>query len=187
MSWEPLLAVFQAGRLAMWTDASVFYGQIIDPAKTQVPPENVGIATLPRGPRADSPFIVVSWAIVASSKSRNPDAAQQFLVWATSRELAAQGMARGITMARNSVWDDPAVRASTNPDLIATRDHASKNGYPYDRPFMTSVGKARDLIGELIIESINSKGASPRIQALAVEKAAGVNDLLKADGEYGGN
>jgi multiple sugar transport system substrate-binding protein len=186
MSWEPLLAVFQAGKLAMWTDASVFYGQIIDPAKTQVPPENVGIATLPRGPKADSPFIVASWAMGVSSKSRNLDAAMKFLVWSTSKELAAQGMARGITMARNSVWNDPAVKAATNPGLIETRDHASKNGYPYDRPFMTSVGKARDLIGELIIESINTKGTSPRLQALAAEKAAGVNDLLKADGEYGG-
>jgi multiple sugar transport system substrate-binding protein len=185
MSWEPLLAVFQAGKLAMWTDASVFYGQIIDPAKTQVPPENVGIATLPRGPKADSPFIVVSWSIAASSRSRNPDAAMKFLTWCTSRELAAQGMAKGITMARNSVWDDPAVKAATNPGLIETRDHASKNGYPYDRPFMTSVGKARELIGELIIESVNTKGASPRLQALATEKAAAVNDLLKADGEYG--
>jgi len=34
MSWDQLMPVFQAGRLALWTDASVFYGQIIDPART---------------------------------------------------------------------------------------------------------------------------------------------------------
>jgi multiple sugar transport system substrate-binding protein len=41
------------------------------------------------------------------------------------------------------------------------------------------------LIGEVIIESINSKGTSPQLATLAAEKAAAVNDLLKTDGEYG--
>ena len=52
---------------------------------------------------------------------------------------------------------------------------------------MSSVGKARDLIGEVIIEAINTKGTSAKLQDLAKEKAKAVNDLLKADGEYGGN
>jgi multiple sugar transport system substrate-binding protein len=185
MSWEALMPVFQAGRLAMWTDASVFYGQIVDPAKTQIPAENVGVARLPAGPKADSPFIVVSWAMGISGKTRDMDSAMKFLTWATSKELALKGMAANITMARNSVWDDPQVKAAMNPGLIETRVHASQNGYPYDRPFMSSVGKARDLIGEVIIESINTRGASNRLQSMATERAAGVNDLLKADGEYG--
>jgi multiple sugar transport system substrate-binding protein len=186
MSWEALMPVFQAGKLAMWTDASVFYGQIIDPTKTQIPADDVGVARLPQGPKADSPFIVVSWAMGVSSKSKAPDGAMKFLTWSTSKDLAAKGMAANITMARNSVWNDPAVKAATNPGLIETREHASKNGYPYDRPFMSSVGKARDLIGEVIIESINTRGASGRLQSMATERAAAVNDLLKADGEYGG-
>ncbi|MDR1905249.1 MAG: sugar ABC transporter substrate-binding protein [Treponema sp.] len=186
MSWEALMPVLQAGRLAMWTDASVFYGQIIDPTKTQIPAENFGVAKLPAGPKGDSPFIVVSWAMGISSKTKNPDAAMKFLTWATSKELAIKGMGANITMARNSAWADPQVRATANPGIIETQAHAAKNGYPYDRPFMSSVGKARDLIGEVIIESINTKGASPRLAAMAAEKAAGVNDLLKADGEYGG-
>jgi multiple sugar transport system substrate-binding protein len=120
-----------------------------------------------------------------SSKTRDMDSAMRFITWATSKELALKGMAANITMARNSVWDDPSVRALMNPGLIETRVHASRNGYPYDRPFMSSVGKARDLIGEVIIESINTRGASTRLQALATEKNNEVNDLLRADGEYG--
>jgi multiple sugar transport system substrate-binding protein len=186
MSWEALMPVFQAGRLAMWTDASVFYGQIIDPTKTQIPAENVGVAKLPSGPKGDSPFIVVSWAMGISSKTKNADAAMKFLNWATSKELAIQGMGANITMARNSAWADPSVRATMNPGLLDTQAHAAKNGYPYDRPFMSSVGKARDLIGEVIIEAINSKGVSTQIPAMAAQRAAAVNDLLKADNEYGG-
>jgi multiple sugar transport system substrate-binding protein len=50
---------------------------------------------------------------------------------------------------------------------------------------MSSVGQARDLIGEVIIESINTKGTSSKLPALAAEKARAVDELLKADGEYG--
>lgn len=111
----------------------------------------------------------------------------KFLDWATSKELAIQGMLSNITMARNSAWQNSEVREKMNPGLIETQAHAAQNGYPYDRPFMSSVGKARDLIGEVIIESIDTKGTSPKLEALAAEKTEAVNELLKADGEYGGN
>ena len=171
----------------MWTDASVFYDQVVDQTKTAIPAANVGVAQLPKGPKGDSPFIVVSWGMGMSSKSKNPDAAMQFLSWATSKEMAVEAMLKNIPMARNSAWANADVRAKMHPGLIETQAHAAKNGYPYDRPFMSAVGQARDLIGEVIIESINTKGTSTKLPALAAEKAKAVNDLLKADGEYGGN
>jgi len=186
MSWDQLMPVFQAGRIAMWTDASVFYGQLIDPEKTSIPSSNIGVAKFPSGPKADNPFIVVSWGMGVSSKSKDMESAMKFLTWATSKEQAVKGMGDAITMARSSVWNDPQITSSMNPGLVETMVHASKNGYPFDRPFMTSVVQARDLIGELITESIATKGTSARLPALAKEKADAVNDLLKADGEYGG-
>jgi multiple sugar transport system substrate-binding protein len=185
MSWEQLMPVFQAGRLAMWTDASVFYGQIIDPAKNQVPAENIGVARLPRGPVSDEPFIIVPWGLSVSSGTRNMESAMRFVEWASSREMARRGMLSNITMARSSMWNDPEITAQMNPGLVDTMIHASQNGYPFDRPFMTSVVQARDLIGEVIIETIGTGGASPRLQALATQKANEVNELLRADGEYG--
>ena len=185
MSWENVMPVFQAGKVAMWTDASVFYGQIVDPAKTQIPAADIGVAQLPRGPKGDSPFIVVSWGMAMSSASKNKDAAKQFLDWATSKELAIEGMLSNITMARDSAWADAEVRKIMNPGLVETQAHAAKNGYPYDRPFMSSVGQARDLIGEVIIESINTKGTSAKLASLAQEKVKAVDELLKTDGEYG--
>lgn len=185
MSWENILPVFQAGKVAMWTDASVFYGQLIDPAKTQVKPEDVGIANFPTGPKQNTPFIVTSWGMSISSQSKNKSAAQKFLNWATSKELAKEAMKASITMARNSAWADKEVRAVISSGLVDTQAFVAKNGYPYDRPFMASVGEARDLIGEVIIESIMTNGESSNLSALANEKAKQVNELLKADGEYG--
>ena len=185
MSWDQLMPVFQAGRIAMWTDASVFYGQIVDPAASTVPEANVGVAKLPAGPKGDQPFIVVSWGMGVSSKSTDRDSAMRFLTWATDRKKAGDGMLAGITMARSSVWSDTSITSRINQGLVDTMVHASKNGYPYDRPFMTSVVQARDYIGELITESITTKGTSTRLEAMAKEKVNQVNDLLKADGEFG--
>jgi multiple sugar transport system substrate-binding protein len=185
MSWENIMPLFQAGKIAMWTDASVFYGQIIDPAKTQLGADKVGIANFPAGPKTNSPFIVASWGMAVAKQSKKKDLAMKFVDWATSKELAAKGMLANITMARSSVWEDKAVLAKVNPGLVETRAFAAKNGTPLDRPYMSAVGEARDLIGELIIESINTKGASPKLEKMAKERVEKVNELLQDTGEYG--
>ncbi len=133
----------------------------------------------------NSPFIVVSWGMAIASQSKNKDQARRFLEWATSKELATKGMLANITMARSSVWEDKAVLAKVNRGLVETRAYAAKYGNPLDRPYMSAVGEARDLIGELIIESINTKGASPNLEKMAKEKAAKVNEILKESGEFG--
>ena len=185
MSWENIMPVFQAGKVAMWTDASVFYGQIVDPAKTQIPAENVGIANFPAGPKTNSPFIVVSWGMAIAKQSKNKDVAARFLDWATNAELAKRGMLSNITMARISAWQDKDVLAKVNPGLVETQVFAAQNGNPFDRPYMSAVGEARDLIGEIVIESINTQGQSPNLGQMAKERAVKVNELLKDSGEYG--
>ena len=50
---------------------------------------------------------------------------------------------------------------------------------------MSAVGEARDLIGELVIESANTKGGSPNLDKMAKERAEKVNELLQDTGEYG--
>jgi multiple sugar transport system substrate-binding protein len=144
MSWENIMPLFQAGKVAMWTDASVFLGQIIDPSKTQLGADKVGIANFPAGPKTNSPFIVTSWGMAVAKQSKKNDLALQFITWATSKELAVKGMMANITMARSSVWEDKAVLAKINPGLVETRAFAAKNGYPLDRPYMSAVGEARD-------------------------------------------
>jgi multiple sugar transport system substrate-binding protein len=109
----------------------------------------------------------------------------KFLQWATSKEMATKGMLAGITMARSSVWEDKAVLAKVDRGLIETRAYAAKYGNPLDRPFMSAVGEVRDLIGELIIESIDTKGQSPNLEKMAKDKAIRVDEILKETGEYG--
>jgi len=185
MSWENILPLFQAGKIAMWTDTAVFYGQVVDPAKTQVAAANVGIANFPAGPKMNTPYFATAWGMTVAKQSKNKDLAMRFLQWATSKEMATKGMLAGITMARSSVWEDKAVLAKVDRGLIETRAYAAKYGNPLDRPFMSAVGEVRDLIGELVVESINTKGESPSLEKMAKEKAARVNEILKETGEFG--
>ncbi len=184
MSWENIMPLFQASKVAMWTDASVFYGQITDPSKSQIPAGGVGIANMPAGPKTNEPFIVTSWGMAVAKQSKKKELAMKFITWATSKELAAKGMLANITMARTSVWEDKAVLEKTHPDLVATRAFAAEHGYPSDRPYMSAVGEARDLIGELIIESINTKGTSTKLESMAKTNVKKVNEILQDTGEY---
>ena len=186
MSWEQLLPVFQAGKLAMWIDVPIWLTQLIDPAKSTVAAENVGVANFPAGPKRDNPFVIVPWGMAVSSKTKDMDSAMKFLNWATSKQFAFDALKDGIQVARNSPWNDPVLKKNIHPDIIKSMEHAFKVGFPEDRPMMTSVAKARDFIGEIVLESINTKGESPKLQALATEKVKDVNNLLKDDGEYGG-
>ena len=186
MSWENILPLFQAGKIAMWTDASVFFGQLVDPAKSQVATENVGIADFPAGLKKNTPYLAVAWGIAVANQSKRKDLAMKFLEWATSKDFAKRAMlVSNIPVARTSAWDDKETRAKVHPGMLATRNFAAKNGFPYDRPYMTAVGEARDQIGEVVIESVNTKGTSPNLEKLAKEKVARVNGLLKDAGEYG--
>jgi multiple sugar transport system substrate-binding protein len=186
MSWENILPLFQAGKIAMWTDASVFFGQLVDPAKSQVAAENVGIANFPAGLKKNTPYLAVAWGIAVANQSKRKDLAMKFLEWATSKDFAKRAMlVSNIPVARTSAWDDKETRAKVHPGMLATRNFAAKNGFPYDRPYMTAVGEARDQIGELVIESVNTKGTSPNLEKMAEEKVARVNGLLKDAGEYG--
>ena len=185
MSWGEIMPIFQAGNLAMWTDASVFYGQLIDPEVSSVPEVNVGVARLPKGPVSDEPYILTSWGMCISSKTEDPESSLNFLKWATGSEKAKLAMLENIPMARSSVWNDPEITTHINPDIVDTMLHASKYGYPYALPIMTSIVQARELIGDLISESVITRGTSPRLQELATQRTNDVNDLLRADGEYG--
>ena len=185
MSWSEIMALFREGKVAMWTEASVFFGQLIDPEESSISAEDVGVAVFPKGPVADQPYIMTSWGMSISSYTEDVDSSMAFLKWATSPEMAKKAMLENIPMARVSVWNDPSITGSLNPEIVETMIHATINGYPYALPFMTSIVRARELIGDVISESINTSGISPRLQSLATQRASDVNELLREDGEYG--
>ncbi len=183
MSWPQAQALFAAGSAAMWTDASVLIAGLLDPETSQVA-DVLGVAPFPAGPRGNSPYMVVPWALAISAQSENQEAAWRFMEWAAGKAVAVRAQAAGLTMARTSAWEDPAVADAIFPGLAESGSAISATALPYDRPLMTAVSEARDSIGSIIVSSIERSGAGD-LTDLADAAVEEVNALLESAGELG--
>ncbi len=183
MSWPQAQALFASGKVAMWTDASTLVSGLIDPAKSVVA-DKVGIAPFPGGPAGSHSYMVVPWALAVGAQTKNKDAAWSFVQWASGKDVAKTALLAGVTVARQSVWDDPAVVKKLFPGLSESAKAIAQTANPYDRPLMTAVGEARDAIGNVITQAIDNSGQGD-LKSAADAAADTVNGLLQKAGELG--
>jgi multiple sugar transport system substrate-binding protein len=156
MSWPQALGIFAQGKAAMYTDASVFYSNMLDATKSVIG-DKVGFAVFPAGPAGSRPYSVTSWGVSLAGTSKNKEAAWEFIKWATSKELTLKTQAKSVPSARTSVWESKEGVANFPPQLVQVIAKSGKVGFPYDRPAVIAVGAARDIIGQVIIASINGE------------------------------
>ncbi len=146
MSWPQAVAIFAQGNAALYTDASSIYANVLDPELSTVA-DKTGVAVFPAGPAGSIMYNVTSWGLAMYSGSQNKDAACEFIKWATSKEIVLKTQGEGaVPGARESVWADPAGAAAFPADWVEAVA-ASANGRGYDRPLVTAVTEARDIIG----------------------------------------
>lgn len=181
MSWPQAQALMAGGKAAMWTDASTLLPGLLDLRKSKVA-DKIGFAMFPAGPAGQHPFMIVPWAVAVSAQSQNKDAAWEFVKWLSSEEVMKRAQLAGNTTTRNAIWNDPAVLAKLHPGMAEIARQAGIIAVPYDRPVMTAVVEARDVIGDVIVKAIESGGTAD-IAGLAKEAAVKVNELLAESGE----
>ncbi len=156
MSWPQAVAVFGQGSVAEYTDANSIFANLLDPTKSTVA-DKTGVIVFPAGPKGSVPYSVTSWGLSMAAGSKNKDAAWEFIKWATSKQIVLKEQGEGaVPGARTSVWADPAGKAKFPADWIAAQQ-ASANGRGYDRPLVTQVNAARDIIGTVITDAINGQ------------------------------
>ncbi|MGE5586988.1 MAG: ABC transporter substrate-binding protein [Clostridia bacterium] len=172
MSWPQALAIFAQGKAAMYTDASVFYSNLLDPAQSEVG-DKVGFAVFPAGPAGARPYSIVSWGLSMSATSRHKEAAWEFIKWATSKETTLKTQSRQVPSARASAWETEEGIKNFPAQLVSVIAQSGKIGLPYDRPNVIAVGQARDIIGSVIVTAIEggdvaaaAKKANAEYQAL---------------------
>ena len=68
--------------------------------------------------------------------------------------MIAFAQAAGISSSRQSVWSDPESIKNYPPDLAAAIAASNPIGVSSDRPLVVQVGKARDVIGAVIVTAI---------------------------------
>lgn len=153
MSWPEAFAVFQQGQAAFIADADSLYKNMTDETQSTVS-EQVGFAPFPEGDAGSKPYNVAAWALAINESSANQDAAWQFIKWATSKEITLEMSKLGVMGARSSVWDDADATAEYPAELVEAIKINGENGEGQDRPLVIQVAKAREMVGEPIVEAI---------------------------------
>ncbi|HYO54448.1 sugar ABC transporter substrate-binding protein [Archangium sp.] len=82
------LTLFNAGKCAMWVDASVAGAFVTDKTQRQVP-DKVGFVKAPRNVTPKGSSWLWTWALAVPTSSKQQQAAFDFIQWATSKEYGA--------------------------------------------------------------------------------------------------
>jgi multiple sugar transport system substrate-binding protein len=161
MSWEEALPLFQQGQAAMYTDASTFLPNVMDPAESKVA-DKAGFAPMPSGPGGDFQTFN-GWAVGMSKFSQKKNPSWMFIQWATSPEVTERTTQEGgIASARQSVEFGDRFPA----DWVETFQGALGNARP-QLPQVGPVPEVRDAIGTAVVASIQGKPVEPAVKASA--------------------
>ena len=185
--YNQMAQLFNTGQVVLLIEAAVLLPSITDPAESQYA-DCVGVAPVPAGPDGMQEANMNTWSAAIYSGSQHKDAAWEFVKFATNKENISQNMLDGLLGYRKSVLEDKEIQEQMFPNLLNVykiyNDETTSRNID-GLPIMTSVTEARDIMGEAVVYSIETKGEGAELEAKMKDAAQKVNDLLKADGEYG--
>lgn len=174
MHWQQAAGVYSQGQAAFCTDADSIWKSFSGPETAVF--EVTGYAPVPGG----KPYNVCSWGFSIPAGSQKAGPAMEFIKWATSKEMIAFAQAAGISSSRQSVWADPDSIKNYPAELVAAIAASNPIGVSNDRPLVVQVGKARDIIGAVIVTAIEggdvaaaAKTANEAYQAIIDEDFGG--------------
>jgi sorbitol/mannitol transport system substrate-binding protein len=84
-SFNEILALFNAGKCGMWVDATIAASFISDPKQSKVA-DKVAFAQAPTAATSKGANWLWAWALAVPAGTKQPEAAQKFIAWATSKE-----------------------------------------------------------------------------------------------------
>jgi len=143
-SFSEILPLFNAGKCAIWVDASSAGLWVSDPSQSTVV-DQVGFANAPIGTTPKGAAALYSWNLVIPASTRKADAAQTFVRWATSKEYVQlvardKGWRLVPTGTRRSTYERPEYREAapfaaterrTLTELITSVANATEPPSPY--------------------------------------------------------
>ena len=110
-SFNEILALYNEGKCGMWIDATIAASFITDPKQSKVA-DKVAFAQGPYSATTKGANWLWAWALAIPTGTKNADAAQKFITWATSKDyinLVAKekGWASVPTGTRKSTYANP--------------------------------------------------------------------------------
>jgi multiple sugar transport system substrate-binding protein len=105
--WYELALDFAAGRYGLIVDSDHYVAYFEDPDKSAMRGK-IGYALPPAGPDGIRKSNLWSWSAVMNARSRDKDAAWQFMEWATGPAFLRRSAFEGnMNPTRRSTWEDP--------------------------------------------------------------------------------
>ena len=134
-------SAFSSGNGAMWYDATSASGYLADPKSSKVS-DSVGFTNAPTAVTPKGSHWLYSWALGIESASKNPDAAFEFLKWATSKhylDLVGKQLGwervppgtRTYTYEKTPYGKKPWAKIELDSINSADPDHPTKPPVPY--------------------------------------------------------
>ncbi len=110
-SFNEILALYNEGKCAMWIDATIAASFITDPKQSKVA-DKVAFAQAPYSATQKGANWLWAWALAIPAGTKNADAAQKFINWATSKDYIAlvakeKGWGSVPTGTRKSTYANP--------------------------------------------------------------------------------
>jgi len=84
-SFNEILALYNEGKCGMWIDATIAASFITDPKQSKVA-DKVAFAQAPTAVTPKGANWLWAWALAIPAGTKNADAAQKFISWATSKD-----------------------------------------------------------------------------------------------------
>ena len=182
--YNEVLTLFASGKCAMWDDATVSGGLLSDPKQSSVA-DKIGFAHAPYGTVNKGNHYLWVWALAVPKSSKNPEAAQKFIYWATSKQYIDL-----VAKTQGVVTVPPGTRASTyaNPAYLKAA--------PFAKLTLDAIETAN--MGDATVEKVPYRGISfvgiPEFQAIgnrvgqemsaAISGQKSVDDVLAASQGY---
>jgi sorbitol/mannitol transport system substrate-binding protein len=186
------LTAYSQGQAAMWYDATVAAGSLEDPKVSKVVGKN-GYVAAPVMETKWSGWLW-AWSLAIPTTAKDPDAAWEFVSWATSKEYIRMvgerlGWTRVPPGSRQSTYEiDQYIRASSGAaevtlDALKTIDpnRATKDPVPYTGIQYVQIPEFQDL-GTRVSQQFAAVLAGNQSVEQALETAQGEAEAVAEDG-----
>jgi len=160
-NWQEASSLFMKGGAAMYLEGSSIYPLLEEPKVSGVA-GRIGYAVFPAGPAGPGTTLAVRGLAVAKG-SAHPRAAWLFCQWAAGPEMTRRALQKGVLVARESAWRDPATPRAVPADLAESLLEAGRIGITHWAPPMVAVTGGRMAVGEALEAVVG--GTDPRTAA----------------------
>jgi len=185
------LALFNAGKCAMWIDATVAASFVTDPKQSSVA-DKVGFALAPNTGKGKNANWLWAWSLAVPAGSQKVDAAEKFIAWATSKHYAEvvaskEGWANVPPGTRTSLYSNPEYAkvpfAKMTLDSINSADptHPTVDKVPYTGVQFVAIPEFQGLgttVGQIFSAAL--AGSSTVDDALAQAQTAATDEMTQA-------